>query len=84
VAGVLPRLAVVGGRLGVVAREQPVEVLGVDEVLAQDRRGVGVRDDVLAEVQLVVEDVPDDPAEEGDVAADADRGRAGQRPPTCG
>ena len=58
--------------LRVEAGEQPVEVLGVAEVLAQDRRRVGVGDDVLVEL-LRSEHVVDHAAEEGDVAAGAQR-----------
>src|SRR6266699_3082933 len=48
-------------------REDPIQVLGVGELLADDHRGVGVGGYVLAEVFLVLQDVVDDPAEEGDV-----------------
>src|SRR4051794_31546608 len=69
----LPGLWIVRAGLLVESREQAVEVLGVAEVLADDVRGVGVGDDVLAEVELVLQDVVDDPAEEYDVGPDAER-----------
>src|SRR5581483_7748032 len=70
---VLPRGRVVGAVLGVEPAEHAVEVLGVAEVLVDDRRSVGERDDVVAEVLVVLEDVVDDPTEERDVRAGADR-----------
>ena len=79
----LPARRVVRPRLGVEAGEQPVEVVDVLELVADDVRRVGVADDVLAEVQLVLQDVVDDPAEERDVAAHPDRDvlvRHGARP----
>ena len=42
------------------AREEPVEVLGVGEVLADDHRSIRVVDDVLLEPRVVLEDVVDD------------------------
>lgn len=66
---VLPARRIVGPLLGVEAREEPVEIVGVLELVADEHRGVRVVDDVLAEVQLVAQDVVDDAAEEGDVAA---------------
>ena len=65
--------AVVGARLGVEAGEDAAEVLGVGELLVDDRRGVGVVQDVLLEVGLGLEHVADDPAEERDVGPGADR-----------
>ncbi len=47
--------------------------LGIFEVLAQDRRRVGVLDHVLVEVPVVLEDVMDKCAEENNVAAGAQR-----------
>ncbi len=70
-AEVLPAAHVVRARLGIVSREEAVELLAVDEVLVDERRGVGVADHVLAEVPLGAEDVVDDRAEEDDVAARA-------------
>jgi hypothetical protein len=57
--------------VGVPAGEEPVEVLGVLEVLADDRGRVGVGLDVLAELLALGQDVVDDAAEEGDVGAGA-------------
>ena len=62
-----------GRGVGVVAAEQSVEVLGVLIVFVDDERCVRVRGDVLAEVQLVGQDVVDHPAEERDVSARAQR-----------
>src|SRR4029079_2966346 len=70
---VLPRLDVIGVRLRVPAAEQPAEVLGGGELAGDDRGRVGVVLDVLAELAAVREDVVDDPAEEGDVGAGAER-----------
>jgi hypothetical protein len=47
----------------------PVEVLGQLDAGVDDVRGVRVRQHVLAEVGLPLEDLVDDPAEEGDVGA---------------
>ena len=54
------------------AGEEPVEVLGVGERLVDDHGRVRVVLDVLLEVEVVLEDVVDDAAEERDVAAGAD------------
>ncbi len=70
---VLPARVVVAAVVGVQAGEDAGQVLGVPEVLPQDHRRVAVRHDVLAEVLLVLEHVVDDPAEEGDVRARAQR-----------
>ncbi len=69
---VLPGVVVVRARLGVEAGEHAVEVLGVAEVLAQDGGRVGVVEHVLVEVQLVLQHVVDDRAEEGHVGAGPD------------
>ncbi len=55
------------------AAEQTVVVLGILEFIREDRRGIGVVDDVLLEVALVLEDVANDAAEEGDIRAGPDR-----------
>ncbi len=68
-AVVLPRGGVVGALDGVPAREQAVEVLGVEELVADERGRVRVGQHVLSEVELVGEDVVDDPAEERDVGS---------------
>src|SRR5204863_6864159 len=54
---VLPAGDVVGLPLGVEPGEETVEIFGVAEVLGDDRRRIGVGDDVLAEVLLIGEDV---------------------------
>src|SRR5699024_4659540 len=63
VAGIGPAAVVVGAGVGVVAGEQPAEVLRVGVLLGDQRRGVGVRLDVLPEEQLGLEHVPDHAAE---------------------
>ncbi len=70
---VAPALGPVDAGLGVEAREEAVEVLGVLEVLADDRGAVREVPDVLPELAAVLEDVADHAAEERDVAAGADR-----------
>ncbi len=72
-AFVLPALGVVLPPLLVQAGEDAVEILGVAEVLADQGGGVRIGEDVLPEVLLLAQDVMDDPAEEGDVAARPDR-----------
>ena len=75
-AGVAPvalaRVVVAGLPVAAVAAEQPVEVLGVPEPLLTMVGRVGVVEDVLLEPAVVGEDVVDQPAEEGDVAAGPD------------
>src|SRR5919202_6716074 len=61
---ILPGGRIVGAALGIVSGEQPVEVLGVGEVLVYDRRRVAVVDNVLLKVPLVFQDVVDDAAQE--------------------
>src|SRR5919199_228879 len=64
-----PGTDVVRAALGVVPGEETVEVLGVSEVLVNDRRRVGVVDDVFPEIPLVFEDVVDNSPQKGDVRA---------------
>ena len=78
VLGLLPRLGVVppalrvvGAVVGVEAREEAFEVLGVLVILGDERRGVGVGDHVVPEVGVILEDVADQAAEEDDVGAGA-------------
>src|SRR4051812_27881366 len=66
-AFVLPGGLVVHGGLAVPAAEHAVEVLGVAEVLAQDGGRVRIRDHVLLEGAIVLQDVVHDPAQEGNV-----------------
>ena len=70
---VLPAAAVVRRRVGVVTTEQPVQILRVPVLVRDEGRGVRERRDVLAEVQVVGQDVVDQAAEERDVSARADR-----------
>src|SRR5581483_1788632 len=83
---VLPLRGVVRALRGIRAGEEPVEVLGVRELVRDDRGCVRVVLHVLVEPALVLEDVVDDAAEERDVGpgADADvprRHRARAREP---
>jgi len=70
-AFVLPARRFVLAGVRVETGEQPVQVLGIAEVLAQDHRRIGVGHDVLAEPQVVLQHVPDQAAEERDVTARA-------------
>ena len=70
---VRPARRVIRSRLRIEAREEAAQLIGVLEVLADDRRSVRVADDVLAEVLLLAQDVVDDAAKEGDIAAGAYR-----------
>ena len=81
VARSLARLGVVSpGRrvvllaLGVEPGEEPGEVLGILELLGDQRRGVGVGEHVILEVLLFFEDVADQAAQKNDVGAGAERG----------
>src|SRR5439155_16017498 len=65
---VLPAVDVVLALVAVPSTEQAVEVLGVPEFRAHDGGRVRVVQDVLGEPTLLLDDVPDDPAQEGDVA----------------
>ncbi len=78
-----PGRGVVPPALGVPAGEEPVEVLGVGELLAHDRARVRVPPHVLVEPEPALEDVAHDAAEERDVAAraDADEPRRGRARP---
>ncbi len=66
------RVVVAGLPVPAVAAEQPVEVLGIPEPLLHDARCVGVVDHVVLEPAVVAQDVVDQSAEEGDVAAGPD------------
>jgi len=70
---VLPGGRVVGLLIGPPAREQALEVFWALEVFAQERRGVRVRHDVVAERAVVGEDVVDEAAEKDDVGAGPER-----------
>ena len=60
---VLPGGGVVGLLLGIPAREQTVQVLGVEEAIVDDHRRVGVLEHVFAEVAAVLEDVVNEAAQ---------------------
>ena len=66
-----PGPEVVAARRGVEAREQSGIVIA-PVLIGDERRGVRVVDDVLFEVALSLQDVPDDAAEERDVRSRAD------------
>ncbi|MBI2197371.1 MAG: hypothetical protein HYU42_02040 [Candidatus Rokubacteria bacterium] len=73
---VLPGLLVVGALLGIEPiepREEPAPVRGRLELGVDQERGVRVVDDVVLEVEVVVDGVRDEAAEEGDVRARAQR-----------
>ena len=59
--------------LPVPSGKKAVEVLGVPEVVAEERRRVRVVDDVVAEVALVLDRVANQRAEENEIAAGAER-----------
>ena len=63
---VLPLLLVPSGK-------EPVEILGIAEVFTDDRRGVGVVDDVLAKVASLLQDIVDDAPEQREVRPRAER-----------
>src|SRR5262249_31999860 len=86
-AGVLPGRVLVVGLLVLPAGEEAVQLLGVLEALVDDHRRVRVVHDVIADLAPVLEDVVDDPAEEGDVGAGPDAhvvGRGGARAGVAG
>src|SRR5207247_2337804 len=60
---------VVTGHAGVEAGEEAVEVLGVPVLIGEDVGGIRVGDDVFAEVALLLQDVSDQAAQEGNVRA---------------
>ena len=66
-----PGVVFAGLSVAVIAAEQARQVLGVAETFFDDCRGVGVVEDVLLEPAVVTQDVVDETAEEGDVAAGA-------------
>ena len=67
-----PAPRVIRAGLGVKAGEDATEIFGVGELLVDDRRRVGVVQDVFLEVGLRLEDMADDPAQERDVGSGAD------------
>jgi hypothetical protein len=70
---VLPAGRVITPPFRVPAGEEPIEILRVLEVVADNRGRVGIGDDVLPEELVVLADVVDDAAQEGDVTAGPDR-----------
>ena len=70
---VLPARRVVRASLGIEAREEAIEILGILIVLTDERRSVRVVLHVLLEEQVVLEDVVDESTEQNDVAACAGR-----------
>ena len=71
---ILPRVGDVLAGLWVIARKQAIQVLRVLVIGGNDGGGVGVREHVIVEVELVVDHVLDDRAEQDHVstAANAD------------
>ena len=59
--------------IGVEAGEHAVILFGILVAVLDDVGDVGVGQGEVAEPQVVLQDVVDDPAEEGDVAAGPDR-----------
>ena len=55
------------------AAEQAVQVLGIAELIANDRRRIRVVDNVVLEIALVLDDVTDDAAQERDIGSGTDR-----------
>src|ERR1700682_3392454 len=73
-AFVEPALLVVGALLLVPAGEKAgLSFFGVAKIFAQNAGRVGEVHDVIAEKKIVLDNVPDEPAEKRDVAAGADR-----------
>ena len=60
-------------RFGVVPGEQTAEVLGVAEIVVDQRRGVGVGDDVIVEPQVIAEHMVHERTEQHDVGSGPDR-----------
>src|SRR5579884_335316 len=72
-AFVQPAGMVVASALGVEAGKNPRGTFfGVAKIFAQNARGVGVMRDVIVEKQVVIHDVSDQAAQEGDVAPGPD------------
>ena len=69
---VRPRRVLVGARVRVESGEQSVEVLGVDIVVADEVRGVGVGAHVFVEVPAFGQDTVDERTEQHDVGAGPD------------
>src|ERR1051326_1321528 len=59
--------------VGVPSREKSVEIFGVAEIFAQNRRSMGVGNYIFAEIFIVLENVAYERAKKDDVAASAQR-----------
>ncbi len=79
-----PGIEIVLRLLRVPAAEQAIELFGVLKLIADDQRGVGIRDDVIVEIAVVREDVMDEAAEEGDISAGTNEARRYRRRRWCG
>src|SRR5438067_8664806 len=74
VAIISPGFLVVGALFLVPAGEKSGRAfIGVAKILAQNAGGIGEMDDVIAEEQIVLDDVADESTEKCDVAAGAHR-----------
>src|SRR6266403_5380515 len=74
IAIVEPGLPVVAALLPAPAGEKAGRAFfGVAKIFAQNAGGIGEVDDVIAEEEIILDDVPDDSPEERDVAAGAHR-----------
>src|SRR5207253_3565627 len=71
--GIGPAGIVIAARFRVVAGKEAAVILGVDIVVADEGGGVGVGQHILLEPLVVGQDIVDEPAEKGDIAAWADR-----------
>ena len=60
--------------IGFQAREDPFQLLCILEFIANNRCSVRVRLHILLKVELVLQNVVDEPTHEGDIRADANRG----------
>src|SRR5438309_9048922 len=69
---VLPAGRIVTVAFRIPAGEEPVQIFGVLEVVADDGGRIGVGDDVLPEQVVVLADVVDDAAQKSDVTAGPD------------
>src|SRR5215831_8516118 len=70
---VLPGSSVVFALVFGPAAEQPVEVLGISEIIINDCGGVCVIDDIVTKVTLVLDDVANNSPKECDIGACAYR-----------
>ena len=68
---VLPRIGHVRAGFRVIARKQSVQFLGVLVILRDDHRRIGIRDHIIAEIQLILEHVVDNSAQQHHVGTAA-------------